>query len=164
MKISVLLLLVGISAKGLSQSSPDTRKIDSLVNHINATPYTTTVDSIIQDMSQIGLFMRTYITVAMDGAQLKKYINYVKTVRVEQGKTTKMTTSNNFYFNNGQLIKVEDILAEEGKGKDNRVFSFAWYYDGERYAYPQPVSEKNDQRAELLLTLGRELLKKMQSK
>lgn len=115
-------------------------------------------------MSQIGLFMRTYITVAKDGDQLKKYINYVKSVQVEQGKMTEMTTSNNFYFDSGQLIKVEDILVEEGKGKDNRVFSFAWYYDGDRYSYPQTVSEKNDQRAELLLSLGGELLKKMQSK
>jgi hypothetical protein len=164
MKFFVLLLLAGVSTKGISQNGPDTRKIDSLVNRINATPFTTTVDSIIRDMSIIGLFTRTYITVAMDGEQLKKYVNYVKTIRVEYGKTQYITTSNNFYFDKGQLIKVEDILVEEGNGKDNRVFSFAWCYDGDGYSYPQPVSEKNNKRAELLLSMGKDLLKKMRVK
>ncbi len=148
-------------ASAHAQPTPEMRRIDSLVNVINSSNLPGTIDSIVHDYPQMGLFMRIYLTTVIDGNQLKKFVNYITGYRIDNGIKTETTGSNNFYFDNNTLIKVEENMVEKSQGKDEKAGSMSWYYSGDQYFYPHPFSEKNEERAQLLLTMAKGMLKQI---
>ncbi len=136
----------------LAQDSTKLRQIDSLVKVINESNITPQNDTIVQDMPDIGLFMKTYLSIIADGKDLKKYVNRLVSTRLEKGTTKNLTTQNSFYFDNNKLIKVEEFAIDGSNEK-----RFDWYYWEEKPLYYTFQSEKSEARAALLLTMSKNL-------
>ena len=139
------------------QDTLKVRQIDSLVSVINQSNLVIQNDSILQDRPELGLAMKTYLTMALDGNKLKKYINKVNSVRLEKGISKQMTASNTFYFDQDKLIKVEEFVIEG----DKKLY-FDWYYSENKPLYYTYQSEKSESRATLLLTMANGMIKQMQ--
>ena len=143
----------------LATSAQDTTKIrhiDHLVSLINTGNFRLRVDSIIQDLPDIGLKTQTYLTAVLDSGNLKKYVNYVVNTTKQNNVFKEMITSSSFYFDSNKLIKVEEF---GGQG-DKRV-SFEWYYNNDKPLFWTSQNEKATARAELLLTISKEIQKKV---
>jgi hypothetical protein len=139
--------------------SQDTQKmthVDSLVVLINRSDFTVRRDTIKQDLPEIGLSMRTYLTVITNGSELKKYVNNVHATTKRNGETKLLITSNIFYFNGNKLIKVEEFAAEGDKKVET-----VYYYSDDSPIYFTALSDKSQARAELLLTMAKGMLEKM---
>jgi len=157
MKKILLSILVFCTIKGTCQDSLKLRRIDSLVSVINQSGLTIQNDSIIQDHPEWGLSMKTYLTLALDGNKLKKYVNKGISVRLEKGISKHMTTSTTFYFDQDKLIKVE----ESGIEGEKKLFA-DWYYAENKPLYYTYRSDKSEARAALLLTMADNMLKQIQ--
>ena len=157
MKKILLFILLCYSINGDSQDSSQIRQIDSLVKIINQSNLKPQYDSIIQNYSQLGLSMKTYLTMVMDGIELKKYVNKVNSTRVEDGVSTLSNSSNIFYFDKNKLIKVEEFIIE-----GSREGHADWYYSEDKPLYYTSKSENAEDRAALLLTIAKAMLKQLQ--
>src|SRR5882724_391018 len=73
MKKLLLSLLILCSLTCLSQDSLKVEQIDSVVNTINQSGLIAQKDSIIQNMPDLGLFMKTFISTYFNGNDLKIY-------------------------------------------------------------------------------------------
>ena len=113
-QIFLLYILVG-SLEAYSQDTAKIRQIDQLVNAINNSKFQTQIDSTIQDLPQLKLWMKTYLIAVTDSTQLKKYTNKVFAKREENGVLKEMKTNSSFYFDQGKLIKVEESIVEGGE-------------------------------------------------
>jgi hypothetical protein len=143
----------------LSTSAQDTAKIrdiNRLVSSINAGNFTIRIDSSNQDFPNLGHILKSYLTTVLDGNNLKKYINYVVSLTKKDSVLNGMTISTSFYFNNNKLIKVEEFGIQADKRQ-----SFEWYYDNDKPIFWTSQNEKAPSRAELLLTISNEILKKV---
>jgi hypothetical protein len=141
----------------LAASSQDTlkiRHIDSLVRVINQSNLKAQRDSIFQDHPDFGLSMKTYLTMIVDGTELKKYVNDVHTTRIENGISRQILSTNVFYFDKNKLIKAEDVYKEGDKD-----LNAEWYYWDDKPLYYTLLSPKSGERANFLLTLSRTLVK-----
>ena len=143
--------------KGYCQDTLKIRQIDSLVSVINQSGLIIQNDSIFQDHPELGLTMKIYLTMALDGNKLKKYVNKGIAVRVEKGISKQMTTSNTFYFDNDKLIKVEEFAIEGEK----KLYA-DWYYSENKSLYYTHQSDKSESRAALLLTMANGMLNQIQ--
>lgn len=130
--------------------------INRLVASINGTSFTIQKDSIIQDLPNLGLKMNTYLTVVLDGNNLKKYVTYGVSVTKKDSVFEEMITSSTFYFDDNKLIKVEEFAKQADK-----ELSIEWYYDNNKPLFWTSQNELAAARAEFLLTLSKELLKKV---
>ncbi len=140
------------------------KQIDSLVFAINHSElFSIKHDSIIQDMPALKLSMKTYVTTVVDGRELKKYANNVRTKTEENGIKKDLITSNAFYYESGQLIKVEEYMADSSHEQ-----RFAWYYADDKLLYHiftpdvKDKSEKLLARAGFLLTTSKVLAQKVE--
>lgn len=136
-----------------AQNSTKLQQIDSLVKVINQSNITPQYDTIVQDMPQMGLFMKTYLTMIAEGSELKKYVNKVVSTRQENGETKNLSGQNTFYFSNNKLIKVEEYLIASGDEKHAD-----WYYWNEKPLYYTFKSEKSEERAVFLLTTSKTMI------
>ena len=152
----LLSVLVLFTLRANSQDKLKIRQIDSLVQVINQSNLKAQNDSIFQDRPELGLSMKTYLTMIVDGNELKKYVNNVNTTSIEKGVSVQMFTSNIFYYNQNQLIKVEEF-ANAGDKKHNAE----WYYADDKPLYYTYQSPKSEDRAIFLLTLSKTLLKQV---
>jgi hypothetical protein len=159
MKKCVLSVFIFVALTSYSQDSIRIKQIDSLVKTINQSSFKTERDSIIQDYSQAGMFIKTYVTIVFEGIEMKKYINEVHSARIEKDSATSTITTNIFFFDKDNLIKVEEFAVFEGK----EVHADWYYADGKSlyYAFKQD-QEKSAQRAEFLLILSKQLLVQFQ--
>src|SRR5690606_22658761 len=123
------------------------KQIDALVNQINTSNFIIKRDTIKNDQPQIALSMLTYLTMVIDGTELKKYVNEVYTTTQVNGSVTQMVSTNAFYFDHNKLIKVE-AFAEQG----NKKVDALWYYADDKPIYYTLKTNKTQERAELLLT------------
>ncbi len=139
-----------------SQDSVKIKQIDSLVMLINKSKFNTECDSIIQDHQDLGLYMKTYLTMVTNDSELKKYVNNVHATRNEDGISKQMTSSNIFYYDKNKLIKVEEFIIEDGKEN-----SADWYYSEEKPLYYTFKSDKSEERANLLLNMAKVLVKQI---
>lgn len=62
-----------------------------------------------------------------------------------------------FYFDQGNLIKVEEYIIEKGKEQHAD-----WYYADDKPLYFTIRSERSEERAALLLNMARTMLKQFQ--
>jgi hypothetical protein len=156
MKTRFLFAAIFFTSAIYSQDTMKLKKIDALVNLIETSEFKTKRDTIKNDQPQIGLSMRTYLTIVSEGTELKKYENNVHATTQENGTTKQMVTTNAFYFDHNKLIKVEEFATQGDKKMD----AF-WYYSDDKPIYYTLKSEKAQERAELLLTMAKTLLEKM---
>ena len=156
MKTTLLFAVLLFVSTVYSQDTIKLKQIDALVNLINTSDYKTQRDTIKNDQPQMGLSMRTYLTMVTDGTELKKYVNNVHGTTQENGKTIQMVASNTFYFDHNKLIKVEEFATQGDKKLDA-----LWYYADDKPVYYTLKSDKAQERAELLLTMAKSMLEKM---
>jgi len=132
------------------------RKVDALVNLINSSDFEVQTHTIKQDPPEMGLSMRTYLTIVINGPELKKYVNNVHATTQENGEAKKIVSSNTFYFDHNKLIKVEEFITEGDK-----KLEALWYYADDKPLYYTLKSDKAQARAELLLTMAKTMLEKI---
>lgn len=161
MKISMkkifFALLCFMTVTGYAQDSLKLKSIDSVVSAINNSNFTVQKDSVIQDRSDIGLYIKSYLTAVVDGKELKKYANNVVTDRKESSVSKRINSTNTFYFDQGKLIKVEELVIS-----DDKQMTFDWYYSDNKPLYYSYKSERSESHAQSLLTMGDQLLKQFQ--
>jgi aspartate oxidase len=155
MKMILLHALFFVSINARSQDAK-VRQIDSIVNVINKSNLKAQKDSILKDYSELGLTMKTYVTVVVDGNELKKYINNVHSVTQENGIEKQTVSSSTFYYNQNKLIKVDEFIIEE-----NRKGEAEWYFSDDKPFFSTLLSEKSQERAALLLTMAKAILKEV---
>lgn len=154
MKKKFLLPVLFFISEANAQDSLKLKQIDSLVNVINHSAIKPQYDSVLQNYPDLGLKIRTDLTMIKDGSQLKKYEQKVISESKENGVIVLMNGSNAFYFDSNKLIKVEE-MAKQG---DKEVY-YAWYFSNGKAIYNTMQSGKAAERAALLLTLGDSFLK-----
>ncbi|MEP6951164.1 MAG: hypothetical protein ABI863_17885 [Ginsengibacter sp.] len=101
--------------------------------------------------------MKTYLSMILEGSELKKYVSKVNTVRQENGISKQMIASSSFYFNKSELIKVEEFIIEGDKERHAD-----WYYSNDKPLYYALPSDRSEERANFLLTLSKTFLKQIQ--
>lgn len=157
MRIIIVVIFFLTALSSYSQSITKIKEIDSLVTHTNNSDFKIQYDSISQDMPQLGLWTKTYLTVILDGDELKKYVSRGNATRLENGVMTKTITSTLFYFAKGKLIKVEEFMIAEEK-----IQTLHWYFSEDKPLYYTLRSDKAEERADLLLGMADSMLKRVQ--
>lgn len=156
MKFILTVIFILAFSFGYSQDSLKTKQIDDLVTGMNTANFAATQDSIVKDFPQLGLKMTTYLTSIVKDGELIKYVNFVNSSKKEIDGVHHMVASNAFYFDKNKLIKVEEYLIE---GDKKNVAD--WYYSDDKPIYYTLQSEKAEQRAIFLLSLSKDLVKKL---
>ena len=156
MKSILLFLIFSYSLQSFSQDAVRIKKIDSLVKSINSGDFKIQTDSIIRDLPQIGLFMKTFLTTVTDSNQLKKYVNKVNSITKVNNVSIESIASNSFYFDQGHLIKVEEFMIKDGK-----EINADWYYADDKSLYYTLKNERSEERAKLLLEMAKGMLKQI---
>jgi len=155
-KLLIIVLLVS-TIQADSQDTLKIKQIDSIVTGINKSNIVPVNDSIVQDLPAMGLYMKTNLTMLVEGKELKKYVNKVNGVRKENGVSEELSSSNSFYFDKGKLIKVEEFIVKDGKEQHAD-----WYYADDKPLYYTFQSDRSDERAALLLNMAKSMLKQFQ--
>jgi hypothetical protein len=159
MKKILLIILFFLSIAGFGQDTLKIKQIELLVNAINSSKLKPQYDTIIRNMPEMGLFMKTYLTVIADSSGLKKFVNAVYSENKDNGKTIILSGSTTFYFDESKLIKAEDFAVQDGNEKHAE-----WYYADDKPLYYTQKSERSEERATLLLTMSQAMLKQFQAK
>ena len=159
MRITLLLIAFLTATTVYSQDTTKLKQIDALVHEINASTFTIQRDTIKNDKPDIGLSMRTYLTTVVDGTQLKKYINNVYVTTEMNGTKKQMVSTNTFYFDQNQLIKVEEFIS-----KDDKKIDAFWYHADDQPIHYTFRSEKSPERAQLLLQMAKSMIAKLENK
>jgi hypothetical protein len=157
MKKIILSGLILCSLKGISQDTLKVTQIDLLVKVIDQYGIIPQTDSIVQDMPDLGLYMKTFVSIYFRGNDLVKYVDATNAIRQEKGETQITNTSSAFYFDKNKLIKVE----ETGNIKGKAVHA-EWYYFNDKPLYYTMQSDKSESRAALLLTMAQSIQSKLQ--
>ena len=155
-KSTLSLLVLLITTHAFSQDNLKIKEIDLLVNEIKQSTLPIKRDSVILNQPELGLKMKTYLTMLINDKELKKYENFVDATMTVDGKVKKMTTSTTFYYNNNKLIKVEEYSIEADK--KNLI---DWYYSDSKPLLNTLESCKAADRAQLLLTMSENILKQL---
>ena len=155
-KLLIIVLLVS-TMQAESQDTLKIKQIDSIVTGINKSNLVPVNDSIVQDLPAMGLYMKTNLTMLVEGKELKKYVNKVNGVRRENGVSEELSSSNTFYFDHGKLIKVEEFIIKDGKEQHAD-----WYYADDKPLHYTFQSDRSEERAALLLTMAKSMLKQFQ--
>jgi hypothetical protein len=132
------------------------RQIDTIVFQINTSNLPIQRDTIVQDYPNMGIKATTYLTMIMKDKTLFKFVNFVNSTRTEDGVERQMIGSNSFYYDNNELIKVEEYIIEGGK-KGEAI----WYYWKDAPIYYTLQSDKAADRADLLLDMSKNMLKQI---
>ena len=156
MKTTVTFIFILTFFSVYSQDTLKIKRIDALVSGINTSALPLQRDTLIQDHPEMGLKMTTYLSMIVNGDELMKYVNLVNTTMTENAETRQMTTSSSFYYDHNKLIKVEEYLIEGDKKK-----TMDWYYAEDKPLYYTIQSDKAADRATLLLTMSKAMLKQV---
>lgn len=139
-----------------SQDTLRLRQIDSIISQINISDLPVQRDTLIQDHPEMGIKITTYLTTIVNGGELLKYVNFVNSTMTENGVTRQMTASNSFYYDHNKLIKIEEYIIEGDKKGE-----VSWYYSEDKPLYYTLKSDKAEDRANLLLTISKAMLKQI---
>lgn len=156
MKAIAVVLLALCFGKLQAQDSLQLKQIDALVAKINSSPLPVKRDTIVQNRSEMGLKMTTYITSLVTKGELKRYVNHVKSSVSANGIKRDIVSENAFYFDHNHLIKVEEYVIDEGTKK-----VFYWYYANDKPLYYNLKTAKGDERATLLVGMASNIVKGM---
>jgi hypothetical protein len=155
--LSIILFLTAIGS--YSQDSIKIRQIDSIAANINNSRLTVQHDTILKDHPELGLKMKTYVTIIVNGNELVKYVNHVNTFIDKDQVTRQKISSSAFYYSENKLIKVEEFVLEGNNKKEAN-----WYYWDGKPIYHTLKLDDAESRAALLLTISNSMLKQFQSK
>ncbi len=156
MKILFIIIFIFSFSGVYSQDTLKIRHIDSLVSDIKGSTLPIQIDTLIQDIPQMGIKTTTYLTTIVHNNELIKFVNYVNSTITENGIPKQMTASNAFYYYHNSLIKVEEFVNEgDKKGVAD------WYYSEDKPLYYTLNSDKSEERAAFLLTLSKTMLKQI---
>ena len=155
-KTLTFIFVLAIFCNVYSQNTSKIKQIDALVLTINTSPLPIQHDTLIQDHPEMGLKMITYLSMIVNGGELIKYVNLVNTIMTENAATRKITSSSSFYYDQHKLIKVEEYLIEGDEKK-----TMDWYYAEDKPLYYTLQSDKAADRATLLLTISKGMLKQV---
>ncbi len=139
-----------------SQDTSRIKQIDSLVSSINNSTFAIRRDTLIQNHPEVGLNITTYLSMMLNGSELLKYVNFVNSTMKQNAATRHLTSSNSFYYDHNQLIKVEEFIIEGDKKK-----TADWYYFEDKPLYYTLQSDQAADRASLLLTMSKAMLKQV---
>jgi len=153
-KCALIIVLILNVTKSYSQDILKIKEIDRIVNDINESKFRIESDTLIKDRPEYGLKMTTYLTAAVDANQLKKYENFVHTFMSQDGTIREIKTSSTFYYDQNELIKVEEYMIEGGNKK-----TMEWYYSEDKPLFYSSESENAEERALLLVTISKAMLK-----
>ena len=156
MRITLSLLFFIAFGNVYSQDTIKIKEIDFLVKNINQSNLPTQLDTIIQDLPEIGLKMITNLKVIVHDNKLMKYENFVNSTTIQNGISKEMISSNTFYFYQNQLIKIEEFAID-----DEKKIELDWYYSEGKLLYCTSQFEKAKDRANLLLNLSNTILKQI---
>jgi hypothetical protein len=159
MKKILLSVSILCSFTCLSQDTSKIKQIDSLVGVINQSDLIVSNDTIIQNRTELGIFMKIFTTTSFAGNDLLKYVYRTTSTSQENGKTSILNTSSTFFFGGNKLIKVEEFGGYEGK-----EIKLEWYYSNDKALYFTNKSEKSEARAQLLLTLAESIQRQIHQK
>src|SRR5687767_1147603 len=115
MKNILIIVLLVSAIQAAAQDTLKIKQIDSIVSGINKSNLVPINDSTVQDLPAMGLYMKTNLTMVVEGKELKKYVNRVNGVRKQNGVSEELRSSNTFFFDQGKLIKVEEFIVKDGK-------------------------------------------------
>jgi hypothetical protein len=148
----ILFLLILVSTTDVfSQRNIQIKSIDSIVSIVNKNKYHINEDSSIQSSTYTGIFsMRTYRIAHLDDSSLHKYENRVHSYFNQNGTESKRNGFNVFFFHQGKLIKVEELMDEDGK-----IQKADWYYTDNKLIHHTFKSDKSEERASFLLELSK---------
>ena len=156
MKTAILLLFAIFSLKTYSQDTVKIRQVDSVVYLINHSNFKIQRDTIKNEMPNMGISSRNYLTMVSDSNEIKKYVNSFHMTTQNNGITKKMDGENAFYFDHNKLIKVEEFVVDSDKKAEVQ-----WYYADEKPIYNTLPPGKAGDRAEFLLKLSKTMLGKL---
>jgi hypothetical protein len=156
MKIIFVTLFTFTFCSVYSQDSPKIKEIDSIVYRINTSDLPRQRDTLIQDHPQMGIKTTTYLTTIIKDRELYKFVNFVSSTITENAGARQMTGSNSFYYDHNMLIKVEEYIIEGDKKGEA-----SWYYSEDKPIYYTLKTDKAEDRANLLLTMAKAMLKQM---
>ena len=156
MKTTLTFIFILTFCSAYSQDTLKIKQINALVLGINTSSLPIQRDTLIQDHPEMGLKMTTYLSMIVNGSELLKYVNFVNSTMKENTETRQMTSSSSFYYDHNKLIKVEEYLIEGDKKK-----AMDWYYSEDKPLYYTLQSDKAADRATLLLTMSKEMLKQV---
>lgn len=159
MKKIILYTLLCCANKSFSQDKQKLKNIDSVVMAINKSDLRSQNDSIFKNYPELGMDMKTYLTTILAGNELKKFVNKVHLTRQENGASVQSISSNTFYFDKSQLIKVEEFMIENGK-----EIHADWYYADDKPLHYTLESDKSEERATMLLAISKTMLKQVKEK
>jgi len=159
MKRIIFYALLCCARKSFSQDKQKLIQIDSMVIAINKSDLRSQNDSIFKNYPELGMDMKTYLTTILAGNELKKFVNKVHITMQENGASVQSLSSNTFYFDKSQLIKVEEFMIKNGK-----EMHADWYYADDKPLYYTLESDKSEERATLLLTMSKAMLKQIREK
>lgn len=156
MKILLTVFYVIAVLNVFSQDSLRIKQIDSIVSNINTSSLTVQRDTLKQNHPEFGIEMTTCLAAVINGQELIKYVNQVNAIRKENGVSKQTISSNTFYYEHNELIKVEEYITE-----GNVKIDAKWYYSNGKPLYYSLKSEKAEERAYFLLTLSKQMLKQV---
>ena len=156
MKTTLTFIFILTFCSAYSQDTLKIKQINALVLGINTSSLPIQRDTLIQDHPEMGLKMTTYLSMIVNGSELLKYVNFVNSTMKENTETRQMTSSSSFYYDHNKLIKVEEYLIEGDKKK-----TADWYYSDDKALYYTLQSDKAADRATLLLTMSKGMLKQV---
>ena len=137
MKNSMLCLLVFLSFNGISQSTPNLKTIDSLVNGIDQIKLTSTDSSFEEDtqskIKQIILVLRYY-----KENKLSKWVGITKTTYTPISENSLVDASYSYFYDNHKLIKVLGVVHEGSNEKVSQIY----FNNDEAFDYSLTINGK----------------------
>ena len=151
MKILLACTFFFCGINSYSQDAAAITHIDSIVNTINKLHLQVYEDSVTKKIADPEMEMKTYLLEVFDDGVLKKYQYKMKSLDNENGIYTTFIQSTAFYYDQDQLIKVEQSRLQFEKRSD-----LNWYYSNDTLLkYPG-----NDPgRSDSFLSAAKEFLK-----
>lgn len=149
--LATLLCTLGV----YSQDTNKIKQIDSIVNVINHSNYLIQTDTTWHDPSITGLTWVRYHTISMNGTQLKKNVTDAH-VTTDDGK--QIHGKSIFYFENNELIRVDDFTTEVVP----KVMMY--YFEGGKPIHYTVQNERSQKMAEMWLRNAKILLERYGSK
>lgn len=141
-----------------AQDDAKVKQIDSLVGAINSITTNIFRDTLKQDMAQMGMSTRTYLTTVTKEGMLVKYVNNVHTTMSQNGVSESFVSNNIFYYDNGKLIKVEENVTK-GEMKND----LAYYFENDKVIFVSPDMPELKARGEELLAMSRLMIRRFRN-
>ena len=153
MKTFLVSVFLFCAINSYSQDATKIAHIDSLVSSINKLNLQVYIDSSAKKIPDAEISMNLYLTTVFDAGILKKYQVKNSSSDSRDGISTPFIQSTTFYYDQGQLIKVEESRLQYENRSD-----VEWYYSNDTLL---KYTGKDPAKANTLLANGKEYFKRI---